>query len=119
MCARSPSEIRRYQNAQGSRLAGGEIVVAIRRRPVALVKDILDVELRLPGLADPREHCTVEPDEARQPDRVIGRRKRVREIDDSDRRRPYRSELILVPPGELVERYELHAIAGDDRSRCI
>jgi hypothetical protein len=40
--------------AEGPRLTRREVVVAIRRGPIALVEDVLDVELRLPGRVDLR-----------------------------------------------------------------
>src|SRR3954452_23842888 len=98
-------------------LAGRDVVVAIRRRPVGFVEDILDVELRLPGFIDLREYRAIEADKARQSDGIVGRRERVREVDDTDRSGPDRGELILVPPRELIERYELHPVAGDDGRR--
>src|SRR5215475_10136885 len=45
--------------AIGPRLARREVVVAIRGGPIALVEDVLDIELRLPGLGDLRKDAGV------------------------------------------------------------
>ncbi len=60
----------------------------------------------------------IEANEPRQLDTIVGRSERVREIDDSERGRPDRCELVFIPPRELVERHELDAVARDDRRRC-
>src|SRR5689334_2414917 len=46
------SELRDRHDAESARLAGRDVVVAVRRRPVALIKDVLDVELHAPVLVD-------------------------------------------------------------------
>src|SRR5689334_12728046 len=46
-------EVRRRGQPHGPRLAGRDVVVAVRGRPVALVEQVLDIDLRLPGLVDP------------------------------------------------------------------
>src|SRR5262245_25247920 len=84
--------------AIGPRLTRREVVVAIRGGPIALVEDVLDIELRLPGLGDLREDAGVEAQEARQVDAVVGRRVRIREVDGAERGRPDRIDLNLVPP---------------------
>src|SRR6266436_7412889 len=101
------------------RLTRREVVVAIRRGPIALVEDVLDIELRLPGLGDLRIDAGVEAHEARQVDAVVGRRKRIREVDHAERRGPDRIDLILVPPRELMERNELNAVARADGGRGV
>src|SRR5215469_3319704 len=71
-----PSQLRGDLEAEGPRLARRDVVVGIRRGPIALVEDVLDVELRLPGRVDLREDAGVEAQEARQVDAVVGRRVR-------------------------------------------
>src|SRR5262249_44261101 len=106
------SQLRGDLEAEGPRLAGRDVVVAVRRGPIALVEDVLDIELRLPGRVDLRIDAGVEAQEARQVDAVVGRRVRIREVDGAERGRPDRIDLILVPPRELMERNELNAVAG-------
>ena len=60
--------------AEGPRLARRDVVVG--RGPIALVEDVLDTELRLPGRVDLRVNAGVEAQEARQMDAVVGRRVR-------------------------------------------
>ena len=48
------SQLRGDLEAEGARLARRDVVVAVRRGPIALVEDILDIELRLPGRVDLR-----------------------------------------------------------------
>jgi len=43
------SQLRGDLEAEGARLARRDVVVAVRRGPIALVEDILDIELCLPG----------------------------------------------------------------------
>src|SRR5262249_23088838 len=100
------------RQAIGPRLARREVVVAIRRGPIALVEDVLDIDLRLPGLGDLRKDAGVEAQEARQVDAVVGRRVRIREVDGAEGGGPDRIDLNLVPPRELMERDELHAVAA-------
>src|SRR5215831_18243837 len=107
------SQLRGDLEAEGPRLARRDVVVAIRRGPIALVEDVLDIELRLPGRVDLRIDAGVEAQEARQVDAVVGRRIRIREVDGAERGRPDRIDLILVPPRELMERNELNAVAND------
>src|SRR5262245_26342563 len=92
------SQLRGDLQAIGPRLARREVVVAIRGGPIALVEDVLDIELRLPGLGDLRKDAGVEAQEARQVDAVVGRRVRIREVDGAERGRPDRIDLNLVPP---------------------
>src|SRR5262249_23235495 len=103
--------------AEGARLARGDVVVAVGRGPIALVEDVLDIELRLPGRVDLRIDAGVEAQEARQVDAVVGRRVGIREVDGAERGRPDRIDLILVPPRELMERNELNAVALADGDR--
>jgi len=56
--------------AKGPWLTRRDVVVAIRRGPIALVEDVLDIEPRLPGRVDLREDAGVEAQEARQVDAV-------------------------------------------------
>ena len=63
--------------AEGPRLARRDVVVGIRRGPIALVEDVLDIEPRLPGRGDLRQDAGVEAQEARQMDAVVGRRVRI------------------------------------------
>ena len=49
-----PSQLRGHLEAEGPRLARRDVVVAVRRGPIALVEDVLDIELRLPGRVDLR-----------------------------------------------------------------
>src|SRR5262245_23616058 len=100
--------------AIGPRLTRREVVVAVRGGPIALVEDVLDIELRLPILGDLREDAGVEAQEAWQVDTVVRRRVRIREVDGAERGRPDRINLILVPPRELMERNELNAVARAD-----
>src|SRR5262249_2495207 len=111
------SQLRGDLEAEGPRLAGRDVVVAVRRGPIALVEDVLDIELRLPGRVDLRIDAGVEAQEARQVDAVVGRRVRIREVDGAERGRPDRIDLILVPPRELMERNELNAVALADGGR--
>ena len=94
-----------------------EVVVAVRRGPVALVEEVLDIELRLPVRSDLRIDPGIDADEARQVHGIVRRSERIREVDDADGCGPDRSELILVPPGELIERHELDAVARKDGRR--
>ncbi|MBV8838439.1 MAG: TonB-dependent receptor, partial [Alphaproteobacteria bacterium] len=103
----------------GPALSGRDVVVAVRRGPVALVEDVLDVELRLPVLVEGGVDRAVEADEAGELHAIVGARKRVRKGDDAECARPHRRELVLVPQRELVERHQLHDVAGDDRRRGV
>jgi hypothetical protein len=114
-----PSQLSGDLEAIGPRLARREVVVAIRRGPIALVEDVLDIELRLPGLGDLRKDAGVEAQEARQVDAVVGRRVRIREVDGAERGGPDRIDLILVPPRELMEGHELNAVALADGGRGV
>src|SRR5499425_918143 len=105
--------------AEGPRLARRDVVVGVGRRQIALVEDVLDIELRLPGRVDLRIDAGVEAQEARQVDAVVGRRVRIREVDGAERGRPDRIDQILVPPRELMERNELNAVAGADGGRGV
>src|SRR6516165_4685900 len=105
--------------AEGPRLTRRDVVVGVGRGPIALVEDVLDIELRLPGRVDLRIDAGVEAQEARQVDAVVGRRVRIREVDGAERGRPDRIDLILVPPRELMERNELNAVAGADGGRGV
>src|SRR5262249_23933668 len=49
-----PSQLRGDLEAIGPRLTRREVVVAVGRGPIALVEDVLDIELRLPILGDLR-----------------------------------------------------------------
>jgi hypothetical protein len=82
-------------------LTGREVVIAIRRGPIALIEQVLDIELRLPGRIDRGKDAGVDADEAGQIHGVVGRSERVREVNDAERSGPDRRELILVPPREL------------------
>src|SRR5215831_3025287 len=113
------SQLRGDLEAEGPRLAGRDVVVAVRRGPIALVEDVLDIELRLPGRVDLRIDAGVEAQEARQVDAVVGRRIRIREVDGAERGGPDRIDLILVPPRELMERNEPNAVAGADGGRGV
>src|SRR5215471_13057874 len=113
------SQLRGDLEAKGPRLTRRDDVVGVRRGPIALVEDVLDIELRLPGRVDLREDAGVEAQEARQVDAVVGRRVRIREVDGAERGGPDRIDLILVPPRELMERNELNAVAGADGGRGV
>src|SRR6266508_5325745 len=63
--------------ADGPRLTGRDIVIAIRRSPIALIEEVLDVELRLPGLIDRRKDPGVEAHEAGQVHGVVRRGERI------------------------------------------
>src|SRR5215471_18004772 len=106
------SQLRGDLEAIGPRLTREDVVVGIRRGPIALGEDVLDIELRLPGLGDLRVDAGVEAQEARQVDAVVGRRVRIREVDGAEPGGPDRIDLILVPPRELMERDELNAVAA-------
>src|SRR6266403_3392526 len=101
--------------AEGTRLARRDVVVAIGGRPITLIEDVLDVELHSPVFVDLCVHAGVDADKARQADGVVRRGKRVGKIDHAKSCRPGRVDLVLVPPRELVIGHELDAIAGDDR----
>src|ERR1700710_1283763 len=79
---------RRKPDGQG--LAGRDVVVAISRRPITLVEDVFDVELRPPGFVDLLVDRRIEADEARQCDRVVRRGKGIGEKDNADGHRPVR-----------------------------
>src|SRR5262250_1250333 len=113
------SQLRGDLEAEGPRLARRDVVVGIRRGPIALVEDVLDIELRLPGFGDLRVDAGVEAQEARQVDAVVGRRVRIREVDSAERGGPDRIDLILVPPRELMEGNELNAVALADGGRGV
>src|SRR5215203_5767323 len=70
--------------AHGAGRAGRDVIVTVRRCPIALIEDVLDIELRLPRLVDFRKHARVDAYEAWQSHAVVGRRKRIRKIDDAD-----------------------------------
>src|SRR6266403_1468598 len=101
--------------AEGTRLARRDVVVAIGGRPITLIEDVLDVELHSPVFVDLCVHACVNADPARQSDCVVRRGKRVGKIDHAKSCPPGRVDLVLVPPRELVIGHELDAIAGDDR----
>src|SRR5215813_6515712 len=100
------SQLRGDLEAEGPRLTRRNVVVGIRRGPIALVEDVLDIELRLPGRVDLRIDAGVEAQEARQ-------------VDGAERGGPDRIDLILVPPRELMERNELNAVARADGGRGV
>src|SRR6516164_4424351 len=52
--ATTPSQLGGDLEAEGPRLTRRDVVVVIRRGPIALVEDVLDIELRLPGRGDLR-----------------------------------------------------------------
>src|SRR6516162_10203499 len=79
------SQLRGDLEAKGPRLTRRDVVVGVRRGPIALVEDVLDIELRLPGRVDLREDAGVEAQEARQVEAVVGRRVRIREVDGAER----------------------------------
>src|SRR6266511_4466803 len=96
-----------------------DVVIAVGRGPVALIEEILDIELCLPGLVDRRKDPGVEANEARQLHGVVGRGERIREVNDPKGGGPDRSDLILVPPRELMKRNELNAVAREDGRRRV
>ena len=53
------SQLRGDLEAEGPRLAQRDVVVAVRRGPIALVEDVLDIELRLPSRVDLRIDASV------------------------------------------------------------
>src|SRR5712691_2220438 len=57
------SQLRRDLEAKGPRLTRRDVVVAVGRGPIALVEDVLDIELRLPGRVDLRVDAGVEAQE--------------------------------------------------------
>src|SRR5215471_14432408 len=71
------SQLRGDLEAKGPRLSQRDVVVAVRRGPIARVEDVLDVEPRLPARVDLRQDAGVEAQEARQMDAVVGRRVRI------------------------------------------
>ena len=103
--------------ADRPRLTGRDVVIGIRGGPIALVEEVLEIELRLPGRIDRRKYPGVETHEARQVYGIVRRGERIREVDDFERSGPDWSKLILVPPRELVKRNELNAIAREDGRR--
>src|SRR5262249_20640623 len=113
------SQLRGDLEAEGPRLTRRDVVVGIRRGPIALIEDVLDIELRLPGRVDLRIDAGVEAQEARQVDAVVGRRVRIREVDGAERGGPDRIDLILVPPRELMEWNELNAVTRPDGGRGV
>src|SRR5262249_46874853 len=117
--SRCASQLGGDLEAIGPGLARREVVVAVRRGPIALVEDVLDIELRLPILGDLRKDAGVEAQEARQVDAVVRPRVRIREVDGAERGGPDRIDLILVPPRDLMERNELDAVAPTDGGRGV
>src|SRR5206468_450696 len=103
--------------ADRPRLTGRDVVIGIRGGPIALVEEVLEIELRLPGRIDRRKYPGVETHEARQVYGVVRRGERIREVDDAEGCGPNRRELILVPPRELMKRDELNAVAREDGRR--
>src|SRR5262249_32998840 len=112
------SQLRGDLEAKGPRLTRRDVVVGIRRGPIALVGDVLDIELLLPGRVDLREDAGVEAQEARQVHAAVGRRVRIREVDGAERGGPDRIDLILVPPRDLMERNELCGCPRGWWARC-
>src|ERR1700709_796634 len=113
----SISESRPCRNAEGTPLARRDIVVAVRRRPIALVEEILAIELRPPGLVDLRVDGGIEANEAGEPDRIVAGGKGIAEIEDAEPGTPHLCELVFVPPCELVVGHKLNTIAGHDGCR--
>src|SRR5438132_9116372 len=77
----SRSELRDRGEAHRTGLARRNVVVAVGSRPVALVEDVLHVELHAPHLVDLGVDRRIEADETGQTHAVVGRCKGVREID--------------------------------------
>jgi len=57
--------------AERPRLTGRDIIVSVRRGPIALIEQILDIELRLPVLVNGGKDSEVEAHESRQVHGVV------------------------------------------------
>src|SRR5262249_56565111 len=57
----APSQLSGDLQAKGPRLTREDVVVGIRRGPIALGEDVLDIDLRLPGLCDLRSPPAAQP----------------------------------------------------------
>src|SRR3954452_25047500 len=58
--------------AEGARLSGRDVVVAVGGGPVTPLEDVLDVELHAPHLVDLRIDRCIEADKTGQPHRIVG-----------------------------------------------
>src|SRR5262249_59556102 len=81
----APSQLSGDLQEKGPRLTRRDVVVGIRRGPIALVEEVLDIEVRFPGLGDLRVDAGVEAQEARRVDAFVGRRLRSRAVDADER----------------------------------
>lgn len=107
------------RNPERASFARRNVVVAVGAGPIALVEDVLDIELRAPGLVDLGEQAGIDADKTGQSDGVVRRSERVREVDDAERGGPTRIDLIFVPERELIIGHQLDAVAGNDRGRGV
>src|SRR5258705_6058734 len=65
-------EFRNRGETESTRLARRDVVVAVGGRPIALVEDVLDIELHFPVLAELGINGGIDAYEAGQPHRVVG-----------------------------------------------
>src|SRR5258707_13289516 len=86
-------ELGERSDAERTRLARRDVVVAVGGRPITLVEDIFHVQLDAPHLVDLSIDGSIEADETRQSHTVVRRGERIRKIDHAERCRPCRIDL--------------------------